>query len=203
MLPVLAAGIGVVGLGMLLYFRSLNPEQSPPPDALPAFPSLPLQPDSGGAATERAAKNLLISHSQGRRLPPTPLPEPSPLAPVSGTAGSLPRIDPNAAPRSKKNPEGTGARLEARRTRFNPDKGQAAYFLLVLPAEAYVEARFMDSRGRTLRMLKDTLSGPARIPITWNGTDARDEDADAGTYYLRVITPWFSQTEKIELERGE
>jgi hypothetical protein len=73
----------------------------------------------------------------------------------------------------------------------NPLRGEGAQVELVLPGArwadpVFVEARVLDARGRTVRMLGNGLVQRGSSRIGWDGRDANGNRLVPGAYFVRV-----------------
>lgn len=76
----------------------------------------------------------------------------------------------------------------------NPLRKTGAQVELVLPGArwndpAFADARVLDARGRTVRVLANGLVARGRSTIAWDGLDARGNRLAAGAYFVRVSGP--------------
>lgn len=84
------------------------------------------------------------------------------------------------------NPSSSGARIELSVPGSNRRDA---------PIQA--EARLMDLRGRTVRLLYSGTLGRGVTPLSWDGRGDRGEQLGAGIYFLRLSTPLGASTTRI------
>lgn len=200
------------------FDASAAPTAPAPASAAPHNPAAAMPADEPDkvdpvSPAERAAKKLLIQHSKEARrhhktkpaakkaAKPKAKPKPTAATPVPASA---PQPTPQAAPPGGL-PQADAAQqpggLELVRTSFAPAQGQKAELAVVGAGPADVEVRIFTSRSRSVRFMNLSLGAGGRVAITWDGKDDAGADMAAGTYYVRVTTPWFIRTEPLELTR--
>jgi hypothetical protein len=69
---------------------------------------------------------------------------------------------------------------------------------LSLPEAGAVDLRLFDMRGRLVRRYAEGDQGPGRWRYSLSATDEQGRPLAKGSYYLRVITRWFSKVEALE-----
>ena len=70
---------------------------------------------------------------------------------------------------------------------------------LVLPDARAVDLRLFDIGGKPVRTIADTQAGPGTVIYSVDAKDDHGQALGAGTYYLRVMTAWFSRVEPIQI----
>ncbi len=103
-------------------------------------------------------------------------------------------VDPNAAV------DGEGpAVLALSRPQPNPGPG-ATVLRFSLPAAGRARLEIMDLAGRRLWRQEAQLGAGAHA-VRWNGCIASGERAGAGLYFVRLVTPWGTRTQRLALLR--
>jgi hypothetical protein len=70
---------------------------------------------------------------------------------------------------------------------------------LTLPEAKAVDLRLFDIGGKPVRTIADTVAGPGTVVYSVDAKDDNGQPLGAGTYYLRVMTAWFSRVEPIQI----
>jgi hypothetical protein len=70
---------------------------------------------------------------------------------------------------------------------------------LGLPQRKEVDLRLFDQRGRPVRSLQSGDLGPGELKLELSAVDEAGKALAPGTYYLRVMTAWFSRVEPVEV----
>jgi hypothetical protein len=70
---------------------------------------------------------------------------------------------------------------------------------LGLPERKEVDLRLFDQRGRPVRSIHSGDLGPGAIELSLEAKDELGKALAPGTYYLRVMTAWFSRVEPVEV----
>jgi Zn-dependent metalloprotease len=96
---------------------------------------------------------------------------------------------------------GSLARFHLAPARPNPF-GEGTDLVFDLPAPATVTLRIYDVAGRVVRTLADQVpfEGGSHV-LHWDGRDQTGRESVAGVYYLRLLTPGFSASRKLVLQR--
>ena len=68
-----------------------------------------------------------------------------------------------------------------------------------MPERRDVDLRLFDMKGRPVRKLAEGLFGPGEARFPFDANDDAGQALKPATYYLRVMTPWFSRVEPIEI----
>jgi hypothetical protein len=71
---------------------------------------------------------------------------------------------------------------------------------LSLPQRGEIDLRLFDQRGRLVRPWLSGTLGPGMIVESFKAEDGQERALTPGTYYLRVMTPWFSRVEPIDVK---
>jgi FlgD Ig-like domain len=72
--------------------------------------------------------------------------------------------------------------------------------LLGLPERRDIDLRLFDANGRTVRVLAMGAFGPGTQHFPMDAKNDNGERLGPGNYYLRVMTPWFSRVEPIQIQ---
>jgi hypothetical protein len=88
-------------------------------------------------------------------------------------------------------------RLRLERISGNPSRGPVTFGYAV-PGAGDVSLRLFDVRGRLVRTLLAQPVPTGRSEISWDGRDDAGAPAPAGTYFLRLQTPFGELSEKIQ-----
>jgi hypothetical protein len=179
----------------------LGPKAPPAPPAEPRaespakgpLPSFQRDPTSVPSGTATPWPTPTISTTSN----PTPAAEPSPAPPSAS-----PTI-PSPAPTPAPTPQRLEAQAEQAALRLSApdvDPGQRLWIDLDLPEQHPVDLRLFDQRGRPIRSLWDGPLGPGRIRLPLDAVDEQWQALSPGTYYLRVMTHWFSRVEPVQVK---
>jgi hypothetical protein len=125
-----------------------------------------------------------------------------PTAKPTSVPTAVPTVVPTAAPTAVPTVAASGpAPAEASFSLSAPTvkPGGSLKVQLGLPERKEVDLRLFDQRGRPVAKLHSGDLGPGELSLP---LPARDESGQAlapGTYYLRVMTAWFSRVEPVEV----
>lgn len=70
---------------------------------------------------------------------------------------------------------------------------------LGMPERRDIDVRFFGPSGKATRVLAAGSYGPGTVHFLLDAKDDHDRTLAPGTYYLRVMTPWFSRVEPIQI----
>jgi flagellar hook assembly protein FlgD len=70
---------------------------------------------------------------------------------------------------------------------------------LTLPEAKAVDLRLFDISGKAVLTIADGPAGPGTVIYAVDAKDDNGQPLGAGTYYLRVMTAWFSRVEPIQI----
>jgi len=70
-----------------------------------------------------------------------------------------------------------------------------------LPSSAHVQMVVYDPIGRKVKILVDGRQDAGTHILTWDGTDDAGGKLSSGLYFIRIVTPGFSQTAKVIMVR--
>ena len=127
-------------------------------------------------------------------------------APATAVATEGPAIvsftpEPSPAPTAAQPKAGGPRRLEGAASEASLYVSAAqfpAYAVLNLPATGTVDLRLFDMRGRLVQRYGDGELGAGRWRYDLPAVDEQGQALPKGSYYLRVITHWFSKVEALE-----
>lgn len=68
-----------------------------------------------------------------------------------------------------------------------------------MPERRDIDVRFFSPSGKAARVLAVGSYGPGTVHFLLDSKDDHDRTLAPGTYYLRVMTPWFSRVEPIQI----
>jgi hypothetical protein len=138
---------------------------------------------------------------------PTPLPAP-PAPSMELEADEAPTVVPTPRPKVLGGPPASGTAKLAAPKRLEGMAVEAGFQLsgdkfpaeavLQLPESGGVDLRLFDMRGRLVRRYADGEQAAGRWRYSLNPSDEQAHTLPRGTYYLRVITRWFSKVEALE-----
>ena len=70
---------------------------------------------------------------------------------------------------------------------------------LSMPDRDDIDVRLFGPDGKSTRTLAAGPFGPGRVHFLLNAANDQGQALAPGTYYLRVMTPWFSRVEPIQI----
>jgi hypothetical protein len=178
---------------------------APPPD--PAAQAQ-VRPQARPTAAPAQVRNAAPATAQVRPTTAAPIATPTRVAPPAPVLA--PAAAP-AAPAAASGPAPAAAGLDA--SGAAPSADQAGMVLdsndivvggrlratLTLPDAKAVDLRLFDVSGKPVRAIADGPAGPGTVIYTVDAKDDNGQPLGAGTYYLRVMTAWFSRVEPIQI----
>jgi hypothetical protein len=130
---------------------------------------------------------------------PTALPSPLPARRPSATATPSPRPGP-PAPRTPTARSLAQAPLGLTLSSGTLETGASLDIGLGLPQRKEIELRLFDPSGKSVRLLAVGAFGPGEQHFPLDAKNDAGQPLAPGTYYLRVMTPWFSRVEPIQIQ---
>ena len=156
----------------------------------------PSTPTKAVGAASVVAVAVASAPTPAATLAPTAAPTEGPAI-ISFTPEPSPRPTAAAAPSKASNPRlMDGAVTEA--SLFVSAAQFPAYAVLNLPSSGPVDLRLFDMRGRLVQRYGEGELGAGRWRYDLPAVDEHGQTLPKGSYYLRVITHWFSKVEALE-----
>jgi hypothetical protein len=126
---------------------------------------------------------------------PTPMPTPVPTAIPTAVPTARPAFPTPVPKQSGPAPSEASFSLEGPSVK----QGGSLGLSLGLPERKDVDLRLFDQRGRPVRSIHSGDLGPGSIELSLEAKDELGKALAPGTYYLRVMTAWFSRVEPVEV----
>ena len=201
---------------------------APPVKAVPAAPTLLPQPAAEAAWAKGGAKPLVAASSSPAEKPkPRAKLKPKPKAAATAhkpeaqavltpAATQAPTVAPTLVPTATPIPAPTSlpaaapassaltapVDLQADLRLSSPSMAQGDSLLVTvsMPERREIDLRLFDMKGHPVRKLGEGPFGPGQARFPFDGNDDAGQALKPATYYLRVMTPWFSRVEPIEIQ---
>jgi hypothetical protein len=155
-----------------------KPERRPPPSKpLPQPTVVPVKPEPTAV--------------------PTALPTAVPTAVPTAIPTAVPTPAPTSVPAVAKGPAPDEASFSLSSPTVRP--GGSVLVELGLPQRKDADLRLFDQRGRPVKKLHSGDLGPGALELKLEARDENGQPLAPGTYYLRVMTNWFSRVEPVEV----
>ena len=163
-----------------------GPASAPPrPKAAPAPTALPTK-----AAAAAPAQDTIEFDPAAATAAPTAAPATAPA-----TAQAAPVVASTPGPAAAPDAAQPGMVLDS----SDIVVGGRLRATLTLPEAKAVDLRLFDVGGKPVRAIADGPAGPGTVIYNVDAKDDNGQALPAGTYYLRVMTAWFSRVEPIQI----
>jgi hypothetical protein len=178
-------------------------EEAPAPPAAVKAPKRTVKKAAARAAAAPAPAKPAI------QAQPTLRPTAAPTAVPTAAPTAAPTVAPTPAPTAAPASDPANAGVDAAATASAADMTLSSANLpssgtlritLTLPEHKDLDLRVFDMRGKPVRKLAEGAYGPGKAEFDLSAFDDSGAALPAGTYYLRVMTAWFSRVEPIQIQ---